>query len=116
MSEFFYDPKSSDLQALNAVRGMERLARMAEAMEGEEYDVELRYMGQDPKPLFSVREMSWKGGSAFGIRHDESGMWFPFRYASRYRAELSRDGLLLAWCCGDESILVEGFAILEDVP
>ena len=116
MSEFIYDPKASDLTAINAVRGMERLARMAEAMEGEEYDVELvPVKGYDPPPLFSVREMAWQGGSAFGIRHDQSGMWFPYRYQTRDRAELSRDGLLLAWCCGDESILVEGFCnITED--
>lgn len=68
----------------------------------------------EPQPLFSVREMAWGTGSAFGIRHDESGFWHWLRFGRRDRAEEVRDMLLCAWCEGEEAILVKNFQRLED--
>lgn len=112
MSEFTYNPTSADLAALDAVRGAERLARMAEQMDGPEYDVLLRH--GDAVPLFSVREMSCPDGVRFGVRHDEFGLWHPMRLASRERAEWWRDALLLSWCEGNETLLADAFALLRD--
>lgn len=148
MSEFIYDPVASDFAALSAARSMEQQARLAEAMDGEGWDVEmeegrdclqcrgtgkvgpfldtmlqcehchgrgwLKATSYEPQPLFSVREMQWGKGSAFGVRHDESGFWWPWRLATRARAQEVADLATCCWCEGEESILVEGFAMLED--
>lgn len=108
-AEAVVDPR---LAAHGGVQGVERIARLIEAQDGPEFDVELQYANAEARPLFTVREMVHGTGSAFGVRHEESGCWHPLRLSTRARAEMVRDGLLLNWLEGYESILVENFQSL----
>ena len=123
MSQPPFDPQKfleafqrGDRPVYGAVGGEPSLPaiRAADALDAAEYinsqqeaEPRPRYEG----PLFSVVEMAdGRGGSAFGLRRNDGlGRWHPIRYRSQEEAQSWHDWLVLEWCEGRETILVEGF-------
>lgn len=107
MSDAFVNPDSQregfgrgPHQRPSAHGDLRRVAALAEAQDGPEYDIELRYAGQEAERQFTVREVVVKGDpegrTAFGIRHRDGG-WWSVRYQTREAAELIHDAVLLMW-------------------